>query len=122
MTNIEKFNQCCAGFLALFYGAFPVKVHISIGDYLEYDNPENSELFFSTIEFLKDEGFIRYDSDIYGGYMGVVLTSKGLAGLNGVVSELDDDKTIGQLIKLAIEGNNEASIRMLVSVFIGNSL
>lgn len=118
MTNIEKFNQCCAGFLALFYESFPVKVHISIGDYLEYDHPENSELFFSTIEFLKDEGFIRYDSDIYGGYMGVVLTSKGLAILNAV----EDDESIGRKMVVAVDEGNKEAISQWVNVFIMRSL
>lgn len=117
MSNIEKFEQCCAELLVLFYESFPVKVNISISDYLNYDNPENSELFFSTIEFLTDEKFIRYDSDVYGGYMGVVLTSKGLAVLN----KSFDDELLGVKIKSAVNEHNLVSISALIKVLVSNS-
>ncbi len=119
MTNIEKFEYCSAELLAQLYQSFPVKMHISISDYGHYDNEDNSSLFFSTIEFLNDEKFIRYDSDIYGGYMGVILTSKGLAILNSTLPEITDDKeTVGNKIINAVNENSKELIKKLINKFI----
>ena len=119
MTNIEKFEKCSAELLAQLYKSFPVKMHISISDYSHYDNEDNSGLFLSTIEFLSDEKFIRYDSDIYGGYMGVILTSKGLAILNSTLPEMIDDKeTIGHKITHAVNENSTDLIKTLINTFI----
>jgi hypothetical protein len=119
MTNIEKFEQCSAELLAQLYQSFPVKMHISIRDYAHYDNEDNSGLFFATIEFLNDEKFIRYDSDIYGGYMGVILTSKGLAILNSTQPEIIDDKeTIGHKITHAVNENSNDLIKTLINTLL----
>lgn len=59
MTNIEKFNKCAAEIFSLLYENFPIETDIKVKNFPTYDNPENSEIFFATIDFLDREGFIK---------------------------------------------------------------
>jgi hypothetical protein len=119
MTNIERFNKCVAEILALLYESFPIGFDIEINDYPEYDNSDDSKIFNSTIRFLNDENFIRYEKSVYGGYIGVVLTSKGLTKLTSAIPDiLDDKETIGSKIKSILNEGNKEAIRTLIRVFI----
>ena len=46
VTNIEKFNKCAAELFGLLYENFPIGTDIKINQFPEYNNPENSEIFF----------------------------------------------------------------------------
>ncbi|MGZ8225049.1 MAG: hypothetical protein ACXWT3_00230 [Methylococcaceae bacterium] len=82
MTNMEKFNKCAAEIFSLLYEKFPVRIDIKISNFPEYDNVEDRKIFHATVDFLNSEGFLKYTNVVYGGYVSVVLTSKGLAVLN----------------------------------------
>jgi len=122
MENIEKFDKCTAEILVLLYKSFPIVVDIRIEeDYPEYDNSNDSKIFHSTIKFLNEEKFIRYEKAVYGGYIGVVLTSKGLAALRLPMPDiLDDKETIGSKIKSILNEGSKEGIKTLIRVLISN--
>jgi hypothetical protein len=90
-------------------------------DYPEYYNSNDSKIFHSTIKFLNEEKFIRYEKAVYGGYISVVLTSKGLAALRLPMSDiLDDKETIGSKIKSIVNEGSKEGIKTLIRILISN--
>jgi len=82
MKNLKKFNELSADIFPLLYESFPVGMDIEIKNYPNYNTAENSELFFETIKFYMDEGFIKSGKQVYGSFLGLRLTSKGFSVLN----------------------------------------
>lgn len=123
VTNIEKFNKCAAELFGLLYENFPIGTDIKINQFPEYNNPENSEIFFSTIDFLESEGFLKCKEKYYGAYCGVVLTSKGFAVLNLIPEAINNSKeTLGDKVKSVLKtGKDEglkAVIREIIRLFV----
>ena len=108
--NIEKFNKCAAELFDYLYAKFPVESDIRIDDFKDYDNKENSPLFFSTIRFLEREGFIQFLQAVYGGFSGVVLTCKGFAVLNSTPAAIEETEPLGMRIRKAIKSGSQEII------------
>ena len=114
-SNIDKFNKCAAEIFGLLYEQFPIPNNINITNFHHYDNQENSVIFFSTIDFLNEENFIRYQKKVYGGYVGVVLTSKGFTVLNSPPPEkISKNETLGSKIKDILKTGKDESIKILI--------
>lgn len=82
MSNIDDFNFCAAKILDYLYKEFPIEATVEITDFPEYEQSDKSELFYATVEYLNNEGFIKYSFSQYGGYSNVILTAQGLFVLN----------------------------------------
>lgn len=122
-VNIEKFNKCAAEIFSLLYEHFPIPNDINLTDYPHYDNQENNTIFFATIDFLNEENFIRYQKKVYGGYLGVVLTSKGFTVLNSPLPKaITGNKTIGSKLKDIVKTGKDESIKILIREAIKLSL
>ncbi len=115
MTNIEKFNKCAAEIFSLLYENFPVGTNIEINKFPQYDNSENSEIFFSTIDFLDSEGFLKCGEKYYGAYRGVVLTSKGFTVLNLIPEAINNNKeTLGDKVKNVLKTGKDEGIKTVI--------
>lgn len=119
--NIRAFNWLTLKVLSDLYDAFPQPTDIKglrfiistlfdIGtksreaDYLQH--------FSSTVRWLKDEGFIKYESDDAGNFRKVILTLKGLAVLGYVPSSLssaDREEPMISKIKLVLAKGAEGA-------------
>lgn len=92
MHNIDDFNRGCALILNALYQRFPVTIDLTINGLDDYNDLPSAnherievrlEVYSSTVQFLADEGLLRYKhKDIRGLlFTETVLTSKGLAAL-----------------------------------------
>lgn len=114
ISSIDKFNICAAKVFENLYSQFPLKVNIEITNFPEYDTKEDNGLFYGTVDFLKDEGFINYSDKVYGGYINLVLTAKGFTVLNSPASIISSEKTIGEEIKNQLNVGKDESIKLMV--------
>ena len=75
--NIDIFNDCVSRIFSKLNQNFPKKLDLRISDFEEFNKKDTSAIFFDTVRFLESEGHIRYNKSVYGGFIGVVLTSRG---------------------------------------------
>lgn len=116
--NIKMFDQCAAEIFAYLYAEFPLESVIQINDFKNYDNEEHNKIFFSTIRFLEREGFIHYSQAVYGGFVGVVLTTKGFAILNSTPATIEENEPLGVRIGKAVKsGAQELITGVIQEVF-----
>ncbi|MGC1951617.1 MAG: hypothetical protein WA970_03345 [Gammaproteobacteria bacterium] len=101
--NMEKFNEFTTKLLSNLHDTFPVEQDIMITEYRDLDTVENSAIFFSTIKFLEKEGYISHSDQIYGGFLAVCLTLKGLAVLNSKPASISKSETLINKFRRAIK-------------------
>lgn len=106
MQNIDAFNRVVVAIFAQLYGNFPRPVtieaagirsssNVSADQWFENKSGENTVSV--AIDWLSEEGFIRMTANVGGkSFMGVVLTSKGLAALNRTPASLEAGPTLGE--------------------------
>lgn len=116
-ANIEVFNESVALVFGELYKSFPVPVGLSYndlaitlfkddGDVVEYEKV--LDVFESTVLWLKDAGYIWFDTTSEMQVFGAVLSPKGLEILKVVPTSLTEGSTIGDsLINFANEGSKE---------------
>lgn len=123
MENQDRFNKFAAEILSTLYVSFPVSREFNIETFQHLNTSENSSIFFDTIKFLKDEGFVRYDKQYYGGFAGVVLTSKGFSVLKAPPPDIfKNSTTIGDAIKNTLEIGKTELVKNSIAEIIKFSL
>jgi hypothetical protein len=89
--NIKEFERSSALILAKLYEVFPVPSELAPSEIDPGSSGETQELHAGTIEFLRAEGYLRYQEVVHRNthgrsigmlYSDAVLTAKGLAVLN----------------------------------------
>lgn len=116
MKNLDKFNELSANIFSSLYESFPIGVDIEIEKFPEYNTAENSDLFFETIKFYIDEGFIKCQKQVYGSFIGLRLTSKGFSVLNVKPPEKLSSKTnIADALKEVADTGKTETIKSLIS-------
>ena len=116
MKNLDKFNELSAKIFPLLYESFPVGTDIKIEGFPEFNTAENSDLFFETIKFYIDEGFIKCQKQVYGSFLGLRLTSKGFSVLNLRPPEkLSSKINIADALKEAAGTGKTEIIKSLIS-------
>jgi len=113
-NNIELFNLLTLQLLTKLHDSFPVKQNITIGEYQELDNSENSSIFFDTIKFLRKEKFIRYSEQVYGQFVSVSLTNKGLNILGLTPTSISKTESLVQVFKEALKNRSSESCSVAV--------
>ncbi len=98
MSDKSKFDECANTILNILYESFPIQKDLAIRCFQKWDTVENSDIFFSTIQFLENEGFIQYIEAVYGAYLGVTLTSKSLTLLNSKPESISLNMLLGSRI------------------------
>lgn len=115
MDNIILFNQYCGKILSMLYSEFPLKVDLKASDFTHktidaeaLTNPKENELFFATIDFLRQENLIVFAKNDNLEYIHQCsLTLKGLNLLNQIPKSLQE--SYGNLLKkYAINASSEA--------------
>lgn len=100
--RIDIFDAICGALLLHLYESFPVRLHIEFTDLPLNEELEHlsaaeieqwTEIFFETVLWLEQEGFIRFqtgtdDRDFFG----VQLTMSGLAILRAIPGSVDSNK------------------------------
>jgi hypothetical protein len=116
LGNQQKFNELSATIFSKLYDSFPIGIDLDVKNYPAYDNSESSDLFVATVRFYIDEQFFRCNNQYYGGFSGLVLTSKGYSVLNAQPPEQFASKSsIATALKDAIATGKTALIQTLVS-------
>lgn len=103
MSNQELFNKFVIVLLDDLQKKFPKKQNYSIGQFEYLDCEENYGVFSGSIDFLKKEHIIDFREQVYGGFVGVSLTGKGLNLLNSTPSSISKSKTLGNQVSDAIK-------------------
>jgi hypothetical protein len=85
---------------------FPKKQDYNIDQFTYLASEENRDVFFDSIAFLKDENIIGFSTQVYGGFLSVSLTGKGLALLNSTPSSLSKSITLANRLKDAVESGS----------------
>lgn len=105
--NIDLFNKCCVAILGKLYGEFPIPTKLRTLDVeavvgLDALDARAHQVHAETVTFLEQEGYLTIGStsksSIERVFLGVRLTSKGLAALNRTPKELDHAPSIGERI------------------------
>jgi hypothetical protein len=112
--NMDLFNMLTLQLFIRLHDSFPVRQNISLREYPELDNSENSKVFFDTIKFLKDEDFIQYSEQVYGGFISISLSNKGLSVLGTIPTSISKTESLIQLFKEAFKKGSSESYSMAV--------
>lgn len=89
-ANIDRFNALAAHLFSVLYDSFPKPIDVESAvvareartkDSESEDLPEWERAAANTVSWLAEEGFVRYKSAAYGGFVGVRLSMKGLTVL-----------------------------------------
>ena len=88
--NIDDFDAAVAAILGCLYATFPNKTTVDAFELAGDADDATRETYASTLEFLRDEGFLSYGqrSGKRGLFAQVVLTAKGLALLGATPPSL----------------------------------
>lgn len=119
---MDDFNKCAALIFDLLYQNFPIETHITVDNLPQYIDEESRDNYFATIRFLERERFIRYEKAVYGGFIGVVLTTKGLAVLNVTPDAIKEKETIAKRISNALKNGSKEAVRLVIQEVIKASV
>jgi len=108
--NMKLFNELSATILDSVFEKFPVAIEFSIEDFPALNTIENSDVFYDTFKFLSNENYINFQHQIYGGFIDVMLTAKGLSVLNAVPDSLKEKETFSLFLKNALKNGSEEGL------------
>lgn len=117
-NNISVFNKFVAEILSKLYSKFPMQVDFMLEEFDYLNNETSSDIFFSSINFLKKENFISFEQQVYGGFVGVVLTAKALDLLNSTPFALSKSTNFSSKIKEALQKGKTEAINTVIKEFI----
>lgn len=122
-TNIETFNESVAIIFEELYKSFPIPIGLSYNDlaitlFKDDDEPidheQNLDVVENTILWLKNSGYIWYDTTSEMQVYAAVLSPKGLEILKVIPTSLTEDSTIGEsLINFAKDGTKETRASLI---------
>jgi len=104
---MKLFNEFSATILDSLFEKFPAAIEFSIVNFPALNTIENSNVFYDTIKFLSNENYIKFQHQVYGGFIDVTLTSKGLSVLNAIPDSLKEKEAISQSLKNALKNGSE---------------
>lgn len=104
--NIDCFNAVAAHLFSVLYDSFPNAIHVETADVargaagdLEPDQLREWErIAASTVSWLAEEEFLHVHSAVYGGFMNVRLSMKGLTVLGYIPVSIKPDEPPEPLI------------------------
>lgn len=123
-SNMDVFNECAAKVFDFLYSEFPKESEISLNEIVEDpDDKEQREIFFGTMRFLEKEGYLTYQGDSRGRvFLGVVLTSMGLAVLGATLDSLKGTGSFIQKIRDGLKTGGKEAIKTAIQGLINYSV
>jgi hypothetical protein len=115
--NMKEFNDWVAIILERLYSKFPIEDDFEASKITEEEEYEKNKLFNGTMQFLRNEGFVRFDDlGTMGsfGYSNIVLTAKGLALLNSVPNSLEEKTPFISKIKGAMKSGSSTAVSAVI--------
>lgn len=70
--------------------------------------------FFQPLIFFDSEGFLKCKEKVYGGYLGVVLTSRGFMVLNSTPEAISGKETLGENVKNVLKTGKDEGIKAII--------
>jgi hypothetical protein len=123
MPRMDDFNRATALAMAKLYEAFPTPIRLTVRELEEGVTDDKAKLYFESIMFLAQNGFIRYHRSKRYEYFGLaVLTAQGLALLNEVPDSLKQQKSRGQIITEAAREGSKGAVNAAVEGMISASV
>jgi hypothetical protein len=115
-NNMHDFNRCAAMVLTMLHEAFPNPCMVFVDSLDDSADKATLKTFTATIQFLHDEGFIRYDSIQAGGLVfdSATLTAKGLTILNAVPDAIKEREDLASKIKKTLTEGSKEALKTLV--------
>ncbi|MEM5459637.1 hypothetical protein VSR69_32995 [Paraburkholderia phytofirmans] len=120
--NIDRFNKYASEAFAILYSFFPQGCNFGPHD---FDIPkdehggvtdEDASFVSATIDWLKDEGYLRIlSADMSGNVYGAVLTGKGLAVLKLIPDALTNPAPLGEQIQAAVKAGSVSVAKTLLN-------
>ena len=106
MDNIKTFDLYVGKILAFLYKEFPCKCELN---YKSHFGEVNTKIMFATLIWLKDSGFIDFESTINDDFIyNAILSPKGLELLKQKPQSLEQKKSFGEwLSECASSGKDE---------------
>lgn len=109
--NMQRFNDVTSQIFALLYEEFPTPTelapeHFNITQDLDGSPTWRDEDFlpiFDAINWLSDEGFLRFQGTTNMGFFGVVLSQKGLLALQAAPDALSGKSSLGDQMQRAVK-------------------
>ncbi len=134
MENITAFNFHVLLVLDKLYDSFPERIDLNSTDIMLeklWDVLEESEkskylkYLPDTIDWLAEEGFIKYEKLEKGVYSNTTLTLRGLTILGYIPESLkskDEEETLIEKVKRTVSSGLEASASGMVRLVVGKVL
>jgi hypothetical protein len=113
--NIDLFDEAVASIMGELYAQFPVKTHIDACEIAGTDDDDTCDVFSSTIEFLRSEGFLQYGqrAGSSGNFSNAILTLRGLGLLRSIPPSLTVRAPLGEQLKRALKDGGKEGAKAL---------
>jgi hypothetical protein len=106
-TNQERANVLIGAVFAQLLPAWPMHVHLGVRriSQIAFDSREQKDLLtaLSLVQWLSDEGYIRFKSIGDAVFHQSILTEKGLRVLNSVPDGITSKESFGEQLEKAAE-------------------
>lgn len=120
MDNIKTFDLYVGKILAFLYKEFPCKCEFS---YKSDFGDVNAKIMFATLIWLKDSGFIDFESTINDDFIyNAILSAKGLELLKQKPKSLEQKKSFGEWLSECEQTGKDEIIRKSASELLHYSL
>lgn len=132
MKNIELFDLYVGKLFVILYEEFPVRKNINACDFLEYEEKldeaytreeeKSCDIFDSTVQWLRESGYILYKEKSSVWYIDVILSAKGLELLKAVPDSIRTKRSIGEHINYLAKESTDEALRKSVNVLLSMGL
>lgn len=120
MDNIKTFDLYVGKILAFLYTEFPCKCELN---YKSDFGEVNAKIMFATLIWLKDSGFIDFESTINDDFIyNAILSPKGLELLKQKPQSLEQKKSFGEWLSECASSSKDELIRRSASELLHYSL
>jgi hypothetical protein len=127
VANQEKANVIAGAIFAVLLENWPRDAHLIPEDIFlpitETPTSDDVNVFRGLVNWLKDEGYLRYKSANMTGSFGlVVLSEKGLRTLNAIPSGIAGAQTFGEKIIEATKDVSKESAKKAIAELVGQMI
>ena len=120
MDNIKTFDLYVGKILAFLYKEFPCKCELN---YKSHFGEVNTKIMFATLIWLKDSGFIDFESTINDDFIyNAILSAKGLELLKQKPKSLENSISFGEWLSQCASSGKDELIKRSASELLHYSL